>query len=68
MTRIFQNLIPDVCRVYLDDICVKGPRSDLNNQRVGEGLRQYIVEHLQNIDAVLLNVELAGATIAAVKS
>lgn len=68
MTRIFYNLIPHVCRVYVDDISVKGSRHDYNGQLVGEGLRRYVVEHIQNIDAVLFNTELAGATIAAVKS
>jgi hypothetical protein len=68
MTRIFYNLIPNVCRVYLDDISIKGPRHDYNGHLVRPGLRRYIVEHLKNIDAVLLNAELAGATIAAVKS
>jgi hypothetical protein len=68
MTRIFQNLIPDTCRVYLDDISIKGPRTDYGGKEVAPGIRQFVFEHLQNIDQVLLNAELAGATIAAVKS
>ena len=68
MTRIFYNLIPHVCRVYLDDISIKGPRHDSQGRLTRPGIRQFIADHLQNIDAVLLDAELAGATIAAVKS
>ncbi len=68
MTRIFYNLIPHTCRVYLDDISIKGPRHDYGGRLARPGVRQFIADHLQNIDAVLLNAELAGATIAAVKS
>ena len=31
MTRIFYNLIPEYCRVYLDDIYIKGPRMDYDS-------------------------------------
>lgn len=68
MVRILQDLIPHICRPFLDDICIKGPRHDWNNEEVLPGIRRYVLEHLQNIDKVLVNMELAGGTIAAVKS
>ena len=68
ITRILQDLIPHVCRPFLDDICIKGPRHDYQGKEFEEGIRLFVWEHILNVDAVLLNCELAGATIAAAKS
>mgnify|MGYP001954915308 CR=1 FL=1 len=46
MTRILYDLIPDVCRPYLNDICIKGPRLDYGGSMVREGIRRYVYEHL----------------------
>ena len=68
VVRMLYDLIPHKCRPFLDDICVKGPRYNYGGEEVEPGLRRYVVEHLVNIDAVLVNCELAGATVAPVKS
>ena len=68
ITCIIRDLMPDICRAFLDDLYIKGPTTDYDGEELEPGLRRFIVEHIQNIDKVLLNCELAGAIIAAVKS
>ena len=68
ITRILFDLIPNVCRAFLDDIAVKGSRDRYNDEKVLPGVRRYIMDHLINLDKVLVNVELAGCTISAAKS
>ena len=63
MTKILEDLIPDICRPFLDNIRVKGPRTRYNNAEAAPGIRRYVLEHIQNLDKVLVAVELAGATI-----
>ena len=70
MYRILYDLIPNVARVYLDDIGVKGPKKNYENEEIPElpGVRRFVVEHLMNLDKVLLDIERAGATISGEKS
>jgi RNase H-like domain found in reverse transcriptase len=63
VTRILEDLIPDVCRPFLDDIGVKGPRTRYNDEEVAPGIRRFVLEHFQNLDRVLVAVELAGGVI-----
>ncbi|KAL9566939.1 hypothetical protein ACKAV7_008708 [Fusarium commune] len=65
---IFRDLIPEVCRAFLDNICIRGPTTTYDEEEVAPGVRRYILEHLVNIDKVLINVELSGCTIAGGKS
>jgi len=68
ITRVLYDLIPHICQAFVDDICVKGPIDRYSDQEVEPGIRKFVLEHLQNISSVLVNCELAGATIAAGKS
>ena len=70
MTRVLGELIPDYARAFLDDITVRGPTTTYGGQDMPDlpGVRRYIGEHLQSIDKVLVNVELAHCTIKAYKS
>lgn len=68
VVRILFDLIPDVCQPFLDDIAVKGPTTTYQDEEAAPGIRRYILEHLVNLDKVLLNIELAGCTISAKKS
>lgn len=69
MTKICRDHIPHRCIPYLDDVCVKGPKSDYNDE-VSEmpGVRRFVFEHLVNLDTVLADIERAGATISGHKS
>ena len=66
--RLLYDLIPHVCRPFMDDIGIKGPESTYNDAEAVQGIRQYILEHLINIDKTLLNLELGGATASATKT
>lgn len=62
------DLIPHIYRAFLDDIGIKGAKSDYNREETAPGIRRHVLEHLQNIDKVLVNMELAGGTISCLKS
>lgn len=68
VTRILRRLIPHICRPFVDDICIKGPKSMYQDELIRDGIRRAVAEHLQNVDAVLVECELAGLTVAVVKS
>ena len=68
MVRTLMRLMPQICRVFVDDICVRGPDSWYNHEEVAPGIRRAVSEHLQNLDKVLVECELAGVTLAVVKS
>jgi len=70
MLTILRDHIPHIALPFLDDIGVKGPRSRYNDEEVPElpGVRKFVLEHIQNLDAVLADLERAGATISAEKS
>jgi len=68
ITRILFDLIPSVCRPFMDDITVKGPKTDYGGEEICPGMRRYVVEHLINLDKTLVNIELSGCTIAGKKS
>ena len=60
---ILEDLFPKVAMPFLDDIGVKGPYSDYNNELKLPGIRRFVFEHLQNLDATLDRIERAGACI-----
>ena len=56
--------------IFVDDVGVKGPKSRYGEEEV-EGLagkQRFVMEHLQNLDNVLADVERAGVTISGEKS
>ena len=67
ITKILEDLL-EICRPFLDDIGVKGPKTTYGNVEVAPGVRQFVLEHIKNLDSVLLNFELAGCTISGEKS
>lgn len=68
ISRILTDLIPDMAEPFLDNIAVRGPSLIYDEEEVTPGIRYYILEYLTNLDKVLVNIELAGYTILAVKS
>ena len=63
VTKILEDLIPEDCLPFLDNIGVKGPLSVYNKKEVLPGIRQYIIEHIQSLDKTLVCLERAGCTI-----
>ncbi|EFQ90489.1 hypothetical protein PTT_12902 [Pyrenophora teres f. teres 0-1] len=35
---------------YLDDVCVKGPKTTYDEEEIEPGIRRYVAEHLSNMD------------------
>ena len=61
---VLLHQIPHAARLFVDDVAIKGPRTDYDQEEAFPGVRRYVLEHLINLDAVLLDIERAGATIA----
>lgn len=70
MSIVLGDKIPSACRVFLDDIGVKGPKSADDGVFHPEfrGIRQHVYDHLREIDEVLFLLEVAGLTISGEKS
>ena len=70
VTKILQDHIPHISIPFLDDIGIKGPRSRYNDEEVPDlpGVRRFVLEHIQNLDVVLADLERAGATVSGEKS
>lgn len=68
VTKILEDLISDICKAFVDDIGVKGSKTRYNDEEVAPGIRRFVLEHVQNLDRVLVNCELAGTTISGEKS
>ena len=49
--------------LYLDNVGVKGPRSRYNNKEAKPSIRRFVLEHIQNLNRVLADMEQAGLTI-----
>jgi hypothetical protein len=63
------NLIPIIYRPFLDNIAIRGPDIDYNNEKIPNlpGVRRYIAKYIKNLDNILYNLKLAGAAINARK-
>jgi hypothetical protein len=68
MAKIFEDLMPKVANPFIDDIIVNGPKTKYGGEMTLPGIRRYILEHLQNLDQALFNVELAGGRVSGEKS
>lgn len=70
VTKILEDHIPHSAMPFMDDVGVKGPRDRYNEEEVPDlpGVRRFMMEHIQRLDAVLANLERAGVTISGEKS
>ena len=75
VTEILRPEIPHLCRVYIDDIMVKGPKSryqleDGTYETVQgyKDVRRFIWEHLQNMNRILQRLKYCGATASGLKT
>ncbi len=66
--KILAPHLRDRAKSFLNDLGVKGPKTKYNNEELALGIRRYVLEHIQNLDNVLADLEPAGVTIAGVKS
>ena len=69
MTKILLDHIRSGrAKPFLDDIAVKGPKDNYNNEEVETGIRRFVLEHIMWLDAVLADIERAGCSISGIKS
>lgn len=52
---------------FLDDVTCGGPKTDYEGEEALPGVRRYVLEHIQQLDAVLADVERAGGTVSGLK-
>jgi hypothetical protein len=65
MVWLLYNLIPIICRSFLDDVAIKGLNIDYNNKEILDLLRvrRYIVEYIKNFNNVFYNLKLVSVAI-----
>jgi len=68
MIQILEDLISNVCRMFLNNIIVKEPQTDYNNEKVLMRVCQYILKTIQNLNKVLINVECTDRSVSDEKS
>ncbi len=68
LLKILEPHPRDRAKLFLDDVGVKGPKTTYNNEELASGIRRYVVEHIQNLDKVLADLDRAWITIAGAKS
>ena len=68
VTKILKNHLRTRCKSFLDDIEMKESRSRYDDREVASSIRFFVLEHIQWLDVVLVDLELANVTISKEKS
>lgn len=69
MNRVLQPFIPEKTRPFLDDIPIKGCLYKARDQTIRpDGMRQFVWEHLQDVEAILQRLIEVGLTLSLEKS
>jgi hypothetical protein len=75
MTFILQDEIPDVANIFIDDLPIKGPKTQYLNTKgepetivANPGIRHFIWEHAQDVHRVMHRIKCAGATFSPKKT
>ena len=68
--KLLNPNLGSITDIFLDNVGVKGPNSRYGQEEVEElpGVRRFVMEHLQNLNNVLADMERAGDTISGDKS
>ncbi len=66
--KVLSDHLRDRAKLFLDDVGIKRSKTIYNNQELAPGLRRYLIEHIQSLDAVLADLKRAAITIAQAKS
>lgn len=64
ITTVLRDEIPDVCQPFIDDIGIRGPASDYDDERLADNpnIRRWVFEHAVNVERILFRLEEAGLT------
>src|SRR5450759_4537280 len=69
MNKILEPFIPEKTRPFLDDMPIKGFLEEFKNETLREdGLRQFVWEHMQDVEAILKKLIEVGLTLSGEKS
>jgi hypothetical protein len=75
VTHILQPEIPHLTVPYIDDVPIKGPRTDYRNEdgtyetiTENPGIRRFVWEHFQGVNRVLQRMKYSGGTFSGFKS
>ena len=60
--------LQDQAKLFLDNIGVKQPKTIYNNKKLAPRIKQYVIDHIQNLDKLLANLEQGKITIVRAKS
>ena len=66
MTKILRDHWPHTMP-FLDDVTSGGPKTDYGGEEALPGVRRYVLEHIQQLDRVLADIERAGGTVSGLK-
>jgi hypothetical protein len=69
--RVINKILEAVYKItgaYVDDISIKGPKTDYEGEEVIPGIRRFVYEHIINYNKVLLEIKRVGTTIGAEKT
>jgi hypothetical protein len=68
MNRILQTFIPEKTRPFLDDIPIKGcALAEKDETLTKGGIRKFILDHIQDMEAILQRLIEAGVTLSGEK-
>ena len=75
MTFILQDEIPDVANIFIDDLPIKGPKTQYPDKNgspetltKNPGIRRFIWEHAQDVHRIMHRIKCAGATFSPKKT
>jgi len=68
MIQILENLILNVCHMFLNNITVKESQFNYNNKKSLSEVHQYILKTIQNLNSVLINVKCIDECVLKEKS
>ena len=68
MHHVFEKFILHICDQFLDDIEMKELKINYEKIKILSDIQQFMLEHIQNIDKVLNNVEHIKITVVKEKS
>ena len=62
---LLYNLIPLICRLFLDNVAIRGLNIDYNNKEISNlpKIKKYLAKYIKNLNNIFYNIKLAGAAI-----
>jgi hypothetical protein len=75
MTFILQDKIPEVANIFIDDLPIKGPRTQYLDKHgnpetlaANPGIRRFIWEHVNDVHRIMHQIKCAGVTFSPKKT